>query len=221
MKHCLTILFIIYFLCCADTASARVDEQPVKVNVYNNYAGLQAGLFIIKNKEHHFPWLRTLGANYTRRIHKNWYIEATYQMWLPEELRLFGIDHYSIERGVDGTPYRIGELVESEYYKMIDLSGLYNILGTSRKHTLLTGIGVTRYWGHNYYINGISPYHPSSYTKGEMVREAFWGVCPQISYRYTFLKNRISVGLTLKHRYFINTKMSTERNYLMTLGYNF
>lgn len=104
---------------------------------------------------------------------------------------------------------------------MIDVIGLYSLLSPASKHSLITGIGITRYWGYNYHIEYVWTFNPASYEKDERVKESFWGICPQISYRYSFLSKRISAGLAYIYRYIYHPKMNAETNYLITLGYNF
>lgn len=221
MKTLVTHITLMFFLANSTLGQDLGENEKKEDNSYRNYIGLQGGTFFVNNKENLFPWLGTFGLNYNRRFGRYWYIEAAYQMWLPGEWGLFGQDYYWIERKVDGTPYKIGEMVVSEYFKMFDVSGLYNLISVPNKHKILLGIGLTRYWGDNYYVEGVSIYHPSSYIRGAGIRESFWGITPQLNYRYTFLKDRLSVGLTIKHRYILSNKMSTERNYLMTVGFNF
>lgn len=213
----ITILFFT-LLGLAYTSMAQDTNGHKSQIEHKNYIGAQAGLFTVKNKFSDFPIIRTIGLNYYRQLYGHFSVDVTYMMWLPST---FGNEFNWVQEIPDGTPYKVGELVVSEDFKMIDVSALYSFLSTTRNHSLNIGCGITRYWGYNYHIKYLSYFHPGSYEKDKRVAEAFWGICPQLSYRYSFLHNRISVGFTYKYRHIFHPKMNTESNYLITAGYNF
>lgn len=214
-----TILLLSFSSSFAQNSTQK--DQPNNYS-YNNYVGLQAGLHIVAKYSTDFPLISTIGINYQRQVYKKFHAELSYMMWMPSNWLWLGYEYgLWVTEIPDGTSYKVGQLVASEDFKMIDVSGLYSFLKPSSKHSLIAGLGITRYWGYNYHIEFIKIYNSASYERDERVKESFWGICPQISYRYSFLSKRISVGLAYKYRYIYHPKMNAETNYLITLGYNF
>lgn len=213
----ITLTTLVYIIAFNSVIAQEVSNKYQS----NNYAGVIAGLFSVKDNDVFFPLLNTIGINYSRRIYNNIHGDISYMMWLPGHLDLFGNDHFWVEREVDGTPYKVGELVVRENYKMIDIAAIYNFSKPWSRHNVCAGLGITRYWGDNYYIESLSIYHPSVYTTGQGIRESYWGLSQQLSYRYSFYRKKISIGMSFKSRSFFNNKITLETNYLLTLGYLF
>lgn len=197
---------------------ARKDQGSY---LRNNYLGLQGGTFYAVNKINSFAAFGTVGISYNRRIYRKWHVEAAYMMWLVDDWDLFAGAAHQVLKNADGTSFKIGDLAVSENFKMVDITPMYNFLRPGGKHMLMAGLGITLYWGYNYYITGLSYYHPTSYVTGPRMREAFLGVNPQLSYRYNFLKGRCSAGFTIERRHLFDEKMFNEVDYIIGLGYNF
>ena len=92
-------------------------------------------------------------------------------------------------------------------YKMWDGYVFYKTDLYKGKHFLNIGAGVSYCWGKNVYLKWYSPPLPGYFDSQVLYTdkfESYWGICPQVSYDYLFLKNRINVGVDIKSRYYFN-----------------
>lgn len=218
MKTIIFMLIIVLYPLQNCYAQNFTQKEELENHTYKNYIGLQGGIHVVSKYFTRFPPISTMGINYQRQVHNKFYAELTYMMWLPSEISRYSSNWVTFIP--NGSPYKVGQHVASEDFKMIDVSGLYSFLKPESNHMLIAGLGLSRYWGYNYHIEYIWIFNPEAYERDERVKESFWGVCWQTGYRYSFLRKKISVGLTYKYRHIFNPKMNAESNYLITLGYN-
>lgn len=178
----------------------RFDAQAQKT--YNNSVKLHTASFSIpKFKLGDIAAL--VGGSYERRLSRNFSASLGYFQWRRYIRGGFKteIAEYPYDRHVSR-----GDIVSRTGYAMVDMSAFYNCNIYKQKHFLKAGTGVSYTWGWNRFVGEQQQY---SFFHGwvgpyEIEKVGYWGVVPQLSYDYVFLKNRMNIGADVRGRYYLH-----------------
>ncbi len=143
-----------------------------------------------------FPQQKSIYIN--RKVYKNWRLEIGYNEWNPNKdflqlPELWGTPNFELKPGA--LEFRI-------LYRMIDFMVCYK-LNRLKKYNILLGIGYSKCWGANTYIDSIylnpgPPYDGIIYAHSTIV--LYDGIIAKIAYDYNIFRNRISIGTDIKFR---------------------
>lgn len=197
-------------------AAQQKDEENKK---YNNYIELQCGSFWVQGAERTYPVISMIGAGYYRRVYKNIFAAVNYSEW-HEGRNVFetSTEISFVRQNFASDAYKQNKIYTRTRYKMIDLSALYQVPLPFKHHNVYAGVGLTKYWGINYYVTKYSYLY--NLHNAVRKREDYWGATLQAGYRYSFLRDRVSIGVLLKYRNFLR-QLPSESNCLVTAGFNF
>lgn len=139
------------------------------------------------------------GIFYRRNVFNKWSAAVGYYAWNdllskkenPDGPKIPGI---LLQTGVGSHLYRLK-------YRMLDLSIAYS--EAVKKNVFTVGVGASRYWGTNIYIDSIyvNPAPPNDaifFTKAK--QESYIGLVPFLSYEYLLLNNRFGIGADVRLR---------------------
>lgn len=207
MNKILAITILLLLSCSVTFAQDRFDNS-VKLNM---------GGFSVPKVYSDVNFSNQLGAVYERRVFKDLYVSAGYQQWYRWAHRKV-FRGYSIEQPYWLNDIFIGKLTGRHNYKMLDVSVLYKY-HINKKHIISGGLGASYCWGENAYVKHFY-IHPLDIVFSQYSKDVqYWGIVPQLSYDYLFLKNRLSAGVDLRARYYGSA--FTQYDYGVHVGVNF
>lgn len=218
MKAIITSSAILIAFLINTNSFAQVTEQNVpQPHNKNNYIGLNIGQFFVHKAYVDYFIINAIGINYTRNVYKDWQIDLSYSQWINFK-KVGGADLSGVrgKGGVNGD----NQLHYRKNYRMIDVSAI-RMLYKRKHHLISAGLGLTYYWGDNYYSTDYYYINHPSFD-AYRVEKQYWGICPQLSYKYNFWSNRLATGILLRARHILSqNEFSYETNLMFTLGYNF
>lgn len=208
--------------------NANAKDQSDSVRFFNTLQ-LSVGDFHVQHKAHtkqhffagYFP-VTQYGISFQRRLTNHWGVGFDFMKWqawkLISALQRMG----TIEVPIDSYVPVIGQLEARTSYKMFDLYISYQIYITHKDYISVFSGGSYCY-GVNWYLK---TYFQNPVPQGDIqasyeTRDArYWGVVPGIKYEHLFCKNRLSVGIDLRGRYY-SGRPEAEYNYSVLAGFHF
>lgn len=193
-----TVLQIIVLVSTVSVLYAQPNKDSI---CRSNTISLQTGWFFTKGIEntHH----NQICLTYEHKFAKQWFAGVGYNQWFSYR-RGGQYARHTVLKQINDTEWEHGALYTRSDYKMVDIFAAYRLLLSSRQFLTL-GLGVTRYWGNNSYIDwfAVNPEPPHDLVLYQYYKNSgYWGLMPFLSYDYQFLKNRVATGLDLKYRYY-------------------
>lgn len=209
-------LAVLVFTILTSTTAAQVPHIEEQKRSPKNLIGVQTGFILNLNQASISPSLNLLGVSYYRQIYENWYCGIDYSSWIGwtkwDEQVISDVQDKSY---ID---WETGDLHARRSYQMVDVNIAYTPIKFKRNSDLLIGLGLGRYWGVNYYVTSYTFNH---LLWGKERKRAYWGVSPQVSYRYSIWNNRLHIAPVIRTRHFINSEIPIELNACIKVEINF
>lgn len=197
MKHSLSIFCLLIAITAVHPVQAR--EEPQKI--FKNSVKLHTGSFSL-GRFRFMGLTRLCGVSAERKLSKNFSASLGYFQWSRSAGWRFK------EEMVEDPNARVGrgDLIARIGYAMLDLSAIYDINIHKRRHLLKAGGGLSYTWGEN---RNVAKDQQWSFYHGwvgpnDIHRVNYWGLVPQVSYEFLFLKNRMNVGMDVRGRFYIH-----------------
>lgn len=241
MRKILLIISII-LLYADDIFAQKTDTTEGKS--FSNYIKLShGGVYIPKNFPLYRPYFKwgmtfsylstdlanarkyqymTIGANYERRVYRNWFLGVGYMQW-KDLFHVAYTDRFIINVEKQKIP-EVGDLQYRLNYKMADAYALYKWkVYRNDRHFINIGIGASYCWGHNelvsaYWINWEPPRDEVTYLVAEEIK--YWGIIPSVGYDFLFARRRLNIGPDIRARFY-SGRSPAEYNINLHFGVNF
>lgn len=208
MKNKLTLLILQLFF----------SSPTFSQKLYNNSVRLNFGAFILPGVISTIPG-NQIGITCDRKVFKSLYFSASYQQWQRWADRKF-VGQYIVEEPDYLRNISKGKLVWRKYYKMLDASVLYK-RQFKKQNIISGGLGVSYCWGRNVYIDNYVLNPPLEILYDTYAKDVhYWGIVPQLSYDYLFLKSRLCAGVDIRARYYTH-RAPAQYDYGVHVGVHF
>ncbi len=170
----------------AQTAPASQTDAPSQ-SAFPYSIRINAGGTIIPNARSGGGDIRQMGVRITRNIGRHFKLEGGYS-------RMNGTIYENVPRKRAEEMYFFPEgnvLANRAGYGMLDLNAAFPMCFGNGRHTVQPGIAVSYCWGRNEYS---TPEGPIISVLKDIRSESYFGLCPNLTYLYTFLNGSVSVG---------------------------
>lgn len=211
-----TLLFLGFSL--FTTLSFGQEDSHTKKQGTKNYIGINGGTFWVNGRQDSYSIFNMLGANYQRTLHIHFTLGVNYAQWQKWPTRFRREPVFEVLDVVDEQPRYDGLLRSRSDYKMIDIIASYN-LKLQKRHTILLGTGLTKYWGTNYYYINYDTINHVSFSLA-IKQKHYISTFLQLNYRYAILKDLLLLEAIVRQRYFWGL-LPMETDILIGIGVTF